>query len=273
MLVIIRGAGDIATGIALRLKRSHISVIMTDIPAPTAIRRTVAFSQAIVLGETRVEDVTARRADTPEQALALLQEDIVPVLPDPEGICISVLKPDAVVDAILAKKNLGTRITDAPAVIGVGPGFTAGMDCHAVVETMRGHTLGRVYYQGSALPNTGIPGLIGGFAGERVLRAPADGVFRQILDIGAQVKQGDVAATVGGVPMTCTLDGVLRGILPDGTPVRKGMKAGDIDPRCKEEHCYTASDKALAVGGGVLEALLHLTGALGAPAERKEEGV
>ena len=249
MLVIIRGAGDIATGIALRLKRSHISVIMTDIPAPTAIRRTVAFSQAIVLGETRVEDVTARRADTPEQALALLQEDIVPVLPDPEGICISV-----------------------PAVIGVGPGFTAGVDCHAVVETMRGHTLGRVYYQGSALPNTGIPGLIGGFAGERVLRAPADGVFHQILDIGAQVKQGDVAATVDGVPMTCTLDGVLRGILPDGTPVRKGMKAGDIDPRCKVEHCYTASDKALAVGGGVLEALLHLTGALGAPAERKEEG-
>ena len=138
---------------------------------------------------------------------------------------------------------------------------------------MRGHTLGRVYYQGSALPNTGIPGLIGGFAGERVLRAPADGAFRQILDIGAQVKQGDVAATVDGVPMTCTLDGVLRGILPDGTPVCKGMKAGDIDPRCKVEHCYTASDKALAVGGGVLEALLHLTGALGAPAERKEEGV
>ena len=165
MLVIIRGAGDIATGIALRLKRAHISVVMTDIPAPTAIRRTVAFSQAIVLGETKVEDGTARRAETPDQALALLREDVVPVLADPAGACIAALHPDGVVDAILAKKNLGTKITDAPAVIGVGPGFTAGVDCHGVVETMRGHTLGRVYYQGSALPNTGIPGLIGGFAG------------------------------------------------------------------------------------------------------------
>ena len=154
MLVIIRGAGDLATGIALRLKRAHISVIMTDIPAPTAIRRTVAFSQAIVLGETKVEDVTARRAETPEAAMALLQENVVPVLADPEGICIPVLKPDVVVDAILAKRNLGTRITDAPVVIGVGPGFTAGVDCHAVVETMRGHTLGRVIHAGSALPNT-----------------------------------------------------------------------------------------------------------------------
>ena len=212
MLVIIRGAGDLATGIALRLKRAHISVIMTDIPAPTAIRRTVAFSQAIVLGETKVEDVTARRVETPEAAMALLQENVVPVLADPEGACISILKPDAVVDAILAKRNLGTRITDAPVVIGVGPGFTAGVDCHAVVETMRGHSLGRVIHAGSALPNTGIPGLIGGFAGERVLRAPADGVFHQLLDIGAQVRQGDVAATVNGVPMTCTLDGVLREI-------------------------------------------------------------
>ena len=263
MLVIIRGAGDIATGIALRLKRAHISVVMTDIPAPTAIRRTVAFSQAIVLGETKVEDVTARRADTPAVAMTLLEKDVIPVLPDPAGACIAALHPDAVVDAILAKRNLGTKITDAPVVIGVGPGFTAGIDCHAVVETMRGHTLGRVYYHGGALPNTGIPGLIGGFAGERVLRAPADGVFHQLLDIGAQVKMGDVAATVDGVPMTCTLDGVLRGILPEGTPVHKGMKAGDIDPRCKVEHCYTASDKALAVGGGVLEAVLHLTGALG----------
>ena len=119
-----------------------------------------------------------------------------------------------------------------------------------------------VIHAGSALPNTGIPGLIGGFAGERVLRAPAGGVFHQLLDIGAQVRQGDVAATVNGVPMTCTLDGVLRGILPDGTPVHKGMKAGDIDPRCKVEHCYTASDKALAIGGGVLEAILDLTGAM-----------
>lgn len=262
MLVVIRGAGDLATGIALRLWRAHIQVVMTDLERPTAIRRTVCFSQAIVHGETTVEDVTAKCADTPEEALDILKTGNIPVLADPDGVCIPVLKPDAVVDAILAKKNLGTKITNAPVVIGVGPGFTAGVDCHAIVETMRGHYLGRVIREGSAIPNTGIPGLIGGFAGERVLRAPADGVFHQILDIGAQVKMGDVAATVDGVPMTCTLDGVLRGILADGTPVFKGMKAGDIDPRCEIRHCYCASDKALAVGGGVLEAVLNLTGAL-----------
>lgn len=259
MLVVIRGAGDIATGIALRLWRSHIRVVMTEIPQPTAIRRTVCFSQAVVHGTARVEDVTAKRAETAEEALQILKGGIIPVLPDPEGNCIPRLRPDAVVDAILAKRNLGTRITDAPVVIGIGPGFTAGADCHAVVETMRGHYLGRSLYEGSAMPNTGIPGLIGGFAGERVLRAPADGVFHQLLEIGQQVQQGDVAATVNGEPMICTLDGVLRGILADGTPVYKGMKAGDIDPRCEREHCYCASDKALAVGGGVLEAILALS--------------
>lgn len=262
MLVIIRGAGDIATGIALRLWRAGLRVVMTDLEQPTAIRRTVAFSQAILHGEAVVEDVTARCAETPVQALALLEAGVIPVLADPAGACIPALGPEAVVDAILAKKNLGTRITDAPVVVGVGPGFTAGVDCRAVVETMRGHFLGRVLYEGSAQPNTGVPGLIGGFAGERVLRAPADGVFHQLLDIGAQVKLGDVAAEVEGVPMRCTLDGVLRGILPEGTPVHKGMKAGDIDPRCRIEHCYCASDKALAVGGGALEAVLRLSGAL-----------
>jgi len=262
MLIVIRGAGDIASGVALRLRRAGLKLVMTDLPRPTAIRRTVAFSQAIVHGEAVVENVVAKRADSCAQALELLEQGVIPVLADPEGTCIPMLKPDALVDAILAKRNLGTRITDAPVVVGVGPGFTAGADCHAVVETMRGHCLGRAIYRGSAQPNTGIPGLIGGFAGERVLRAPADGVFHQLLDIGAQVKTGDVAAEVEGVPMACTLDGVLRGILPEGTPVRKGMKAGDVDPRCKIEHCYCASDKALAVGGGVLEAVLKLSEAL-----------
>ena len=259
MLVLIRGAGDLASGIALRLRRAHLSVVMTDLEKPTAIRRTVAFSEAIVHGETAVEGITARRADTVEEALFLLEKHIIPVLPDPEGRCIPLLRPDAVVDAILAKRNLGTRITDAPVVIGVGPGFTAREDCHAVVETMRGHTLGRVYYSGSALPNTGIPGLIGGFSGERVLRAPAEGVFHPLRAIGDRVEEGEAAATVDGVPVVCTLTGVLRGILPEGTVVHAGMKAGDIDPRCKVEHCYTASDKALSVGGGVLEAVLCLS--------------
>ena len=222
MLALIRGAGDLATGIALRLWRSGIRVVLTDLERPTAIRRTVAFSEAIVYGETTVEDVTARLAANADEARALLAQGIVPVL----------------------------------------AGFTAGEDCHAVIETMRGHTLGRVIYSGSAIPNTNVPGLIGGFAGERVLRAPADGAFRSVRRIGDLVKAGDVAGYVSGEPMVCTIDGVLRGLIADGIPVRKGMKSGDVDPRGNVENCYTVSDKATAVGGGVLEAILHLSGAL-----------
>ena len=260
MLVLIRGAGDLASGIALRLHHAGFRVVMTDLPRPTAIRRTVCFSQAILFETMRVEDVTARFAPTPDAALEIVRQREIAVLADPEAACISALRPAAVVDAILAKYNLGTKITDAPCVIGVGPGFTAGVDCHACVETMRGHTLGRVITDGSPIPNTNIPGLIGGFAGERVLRAPADGVFRQLLDIGASVKQGDIAGMVGKVPMFCQIDGTLRGILADGTPVFRGMKAGDVDPRNVREYCNLVSDKALAIGGGVLEAILRFAG-------------
>ena len=258
MLALIRGAGDLATGIALRLWRSGIRVVLTDLERPTAIRRTVAFSEAIVYGETTVEDVTARLAANVDEARALLAQGIVPVLADPGCACREALAPDALVDAILAKRNLGTRITDAPVVVGVGPGFTAGEDCHAVVETMRGHTLGRVIYSGSALPNTNIPGLIGGFAGERVLRAPCDGIFTALHRIGDTVEEGETIGFVEGQPMKCTISGVLRGVLDDGVPVKKGMKSGDVDPRCKPEYCTTISDKALAVGGGVVEAVLYL---------------
>lgn len=262
MFAVIRGAGDIATGIALRLWRSGIQLVMLDLPNPTAIRRTVCFSQAIRCGEYTVEDVTARKAAQIEEIPAILSQNCIPVLADPTGRCIPELKPDVLVDAILAKKNLGTKITDAPVVIGVGPGFCAGRDCHAVVETMRGHYLGRVILSGEPIPNTNVPGLIGGYAGERVLRAPDDGIFRQKLEIGALVKAGDIAGEVNGLPMICTIDGILRGILPDGTPVHKGMKSGDVDPRCALDHCYCASDKAIAVGGGVLQACLQLTGIL-----------
>lgn len=262
MKVLIRGAGDIASGIALRLHRAGMQVVMTDLPAPTAIRRTVCFSQAILLGEMTVEDVTARRADSVEEAESLLRRGLIPVLADPDCACRAQLRPDALVDTILAKRNLGTKIDDAPVVVGIGPGFTAGEDCHAVIETMRGHTLGRVIYSGRAIPNTNVPGLIGGFAGERVLRAPADGAFRSVRRIGDLVKAGDVAGYVSGEPMVCTIDGVLRGLIADGIPVRKGMKSGDVDPRGNVENCYTVSDKATAVGGGVLEAILHLSGAL-----------
>ena len=262
MLVLIRGAGDLATGIALRLYRSHIRVVMTDLPQPTAIRRTVCFSQAIVCGSFAVEGVTAVRAETRSEVKTALSEGNIPVLPDPEAACLAWLKPDVLVDAILAKRNLGTRITDAPLVIGVGPGFTAGEDCRCVIETMRGHTLGRVIREGSAVKNTGIPGVIGGFAAERVLRAPCDGTFSPALEIGAAVREGDLAATVDGQPMYCTVGGVLRGILPEGTPVFAGMKAGDVDPRGDASCCFTASDKAIAVGGGVLQAILEYTGVL-----------
>lgn len=256
MLVLIRGAGDLASGIALRLKHAGIDVVMTDLERPTAIRRTVCFSTALTQGRFAVEDVSAVRVQVGDVAETLERGEI-PVLVDPGAECRFVLRPDAVVDAILAKRNLGTRLDFAPVVVACGPGFTAGVDCHAVVETMRGHYLGRVLYQGSALPNTGVPGLIGGFAGERVLRAPADGLFHPLLEIGTLVRTGQAAAVVDGVEMVCTLDGVLRGILADGTPVRKGLKAGDIDPRCQPDHCWSVSDKALAVGGGVLEAVLH----------------
>lgn len=258
MLVLIKGAGDLATGAAVRLYRAGIPVVMTEVAQPTAVRRTVAFSQCMYDGAAQVEGISARRAEDAGAARRALERGEVPVLCDPAAAILGELPFDGVVDAILAKRNLGTKMDDAPIVVGIGPGFTAGEDCHAVVETMRGHTLGRVIYRGSALPNTNIPGLIGGYAGERVLRAPADGIFCQKLEIGAVVRAGDVAGEVAGQPVKCTIDGVLRGILADGTPVFRGMKAGDVDPRCKPEYCTTASDKALAVGGGVLEAVLHL---------------
>lgn len=261
MLVVIRGAGDIATGIALRLYRCGFRLVLCEVSQPTDIRRTVCFAEAVRLGRTTVEGVEARRADL-EEVPELLEDGIIPVLVDPAAACVPALGPGAVVDAILAKRNLGTTRDMAPVVVGVGPGFTAGVDCHAAVETMRGHTLGRVIWDGPALPNTNVPGLIGGFAGERVLRAPAEGIFRPVLDIGALVEAGDVAGYVGDAPMVCTIGGVLRGILPPDTPVRKGMKSGDVDPRAKVSHCYTVSDKALAIGGGVLEAILQKTNLL-----------
>lgn len=262
MLIVVKGAGDLATGIACRLFRAGCSVVMTETAQPTTVRCTVAFSQAVYRGTAEVEGITALLVQSPQEALDCVRAGKVAVLVDPEGACVPALKPDGVVDAILAKKNLGTHMGMAPAVIAVGPGFTAGVDCHAAVETMRGHTLGRVLYTGSPIPNTGVPGNIGGYTVERVLRAPASGVFKPCLEIGAMVKAGDVAAMVGETPMLCTIDGCLRGLLQEGIEVYEGMKCGDIDPRCKPEHCLCVSDKALAVGGGVLEALLHLTRAL-----------
>lgn len=262
MLAVIRGAGDIATGAAIRLFRAGVRVVMTETAQPTAIRRAVCFSEAVRLGETRVEGVRAVLARSAAEAEALARGGDIAVLVDDSCACKNELRPDSVVDAILAKKNCGLSITDAPVVIGVGPGFTAGTDCHAVVETKRGHTLGRVITQGSAIADTGIPGVIGGYGAERVLRAPKSGVFRPVMEIGTLVSAGETAAEVDGEPVITRISGVLRGILPEGTRVVAGMKSGDVDPRGEVNNCFTVSDKALAVGGGVLEAVLMLTGVL-----------
>ncbi len=263
MLVLIKGAGDLASGVALRLKHCHFSVIMTDLPQPTAIRRTVAFSSAITDGTAVVEGITAQRASSAQDALSIAASGDIAVLADPEASCRSVLQPAILIDAILAKKNLNTALNHAPMVIALGPGFIAGDDCHCVIETQRGHTLGRTIYQGAALPNTGSPGSIGGYTIERILRAPCDGRFKPLAQIGETVAVGQTVAYVEDsegarhlVPVL--ISGILRGILPEGIPVYAGMKSGDIDPRCEVSHCYTVSDKALAIGGGVLEAILHL---------------
>lgn len=260
MLVVIKGAGDLASGVAVRLRHAGIKLIMTEIAHPTAIRRTVSFCRAVWENTAKVEDVQARLATDVDDAWSIAQTDDIAVLVDPAAACVQQLKPDAVVDAMLMKRNLHTQIVDAPAVIALGPGFTVGVDCHAVVETMRGHDLGRVLTCGAAMPDTGMPGNIGGFTGERILRAPCDGVWRTDYTIGAHVAAGETVANVAGVPVHAVLTGVLRGLLPDGTPVACGMKSGDVDPRDIPDYCKTVSDKARAIGGGVLEALMNLTG-------------
>lgn len=254
--VVIKGAGDLATGIALRLFRSGFQVVMTEIQAPTTVRRTVAFSPAVYLGQMQVEDVTGVRCNNLEVVEETLESGKIAVVVDENADIIKKMKPDVVVDAILAKKNLGTKITDAPVVIGVGPGFTAGTDCHCVVETKRGHYLGRCIWEGGAIPNTGVPGLIGGYGLERLIRASGDGLFQGAVEIGDEVKAGQLVGFAGEHPIYAQIDGVVRGLLQDGVQVTAGMKSGDVDPRCEKKHCFTVSDKASSIGGGVLEAIL-----------------
>ena len=259
MLILIKGAGDLATGVGWRLHQCGFPVVMTETARPTTVRCTVAFSPAVYQGSAVVEGVAARLAKDAEEARAIALGGEVAVAVDPEGALVRALRPDVLVDAILAKRNLGTRITDAPVVIALGPGFCAGEDCHAVVETKRGHDLGRVLYQGRAIPNTGIPGIVAGVGAERVIRACRDGIWEPVAHIRQLVKQGDLLATVEGEPVCAAISGVVRGLLPAGTPVTRGMKSGDIDPRGVVDYCDTISDKARAVAGGVLEAALHLT--------------
>lgn len=257
MLVLIKGAGDLASGVALRLHRAGFPVVMTEIARPTAVRRTVAFCQCVYDGVAQVEGVTARLAKGEKEATGMLERGEIPVLIDPVCKARTELRPTFFVDAVLAKINTGTKITDAPVVLALGPGFTAGVDCHGVIETKRGHDLGRLITEGSAIPNTGVPGDIGGYTTQRIIRAPADGIFEPLAEIGQRVEEGQPVARAGGEVVTAQLTGIVRGMLQEGLHVVRGMKAGDIDPRCEVRHCFTVSDKARAVGGGVLEGMLY----------------
>lgn len=256
--VVIRGAGDIATGVALRLWHAGFKVIMLEVEKPTVIRRTVAFAQAIFDGEMTVERVSAKRVSTVQEALHIAENGAIPVLIDPLCECLHKLQPGCVVDAILAKENLGTHRGLAPAVIALGPGFNAGQDCHAVIETNRGHWLGQVIYEGRAQDNTGVPGNIMGHTSRRVIRAPGAGVMRNRVRLGDVVSEGDVIALVGEVEIRAPLSGMVRGLLNDGLVVDTGFKIGDIDPRGEKADYNSVSDKARAIGGGVLEALMTL---------------
>lgn len=254
----IRGAGDLATGIALRFFRSGFDVIMSDIAVPTTVRRTVAFSPAIYEGEAIVEGISGKFCDNKSEIDSIIESGAIPIIVDPSGDIMREYKPEVIVDAIIAKTNIGTGINDAKIVIGVGPGFEAGVDCHAVVETKRGHNLGRVIWSGSAYPNTGVPGNIGGYTVERIIRATADGIFKANVSIGDSVKAGDLVAYCDKTPVYAGIDGIVRGLLQDGVKVKTGMKSGDVDPRAQKDYCFSVSDKARAIGGGVLEAVLGL---------------
>lgn len=258
LIVLVRGAGEMASGVAHRLHRSHFRVCMLDIPMPLAVRREVSFCEAVYEGEKEVEGVRAITLRKPEEIEAIWEKRGIPLLIDPDGKRTrDFLKPDVVVDAILAKRNLGTGMADAPLVIGLGPGFSAGRDVHLVVETNRGHHLGRVIFEGPAEPDSGRPGEIGGFTTERVLRSPKAGVFHPRFSIGDPIEKGSVAAEVDGLPVIAEIRGMVRGVLREGISVEEGTKVGDIDPRGNREHCFTISEKARAIGGGVLEAILY----------------
>lgn len=255
-LVLIKGAGDLATGVAARLHRCGYRVVMTELPNPLMVRRTVAFGEAVYEGEVIVEGIRGRRVADAAAAQAALAERIIPIVVDPGTACLPELAPAALIDAIMAKANTGTRLTDAQCVIALGPGFFAGVDCHVVVETNRGHRLGRALYAGSAEPDTGAPGAIGGMAEERILRAPVAGAVAAFATIGDRVTQGQVIASVAGHEVAADCSGVLRGLVRAGATVRRGEKIGDVDPRAEPSHCYLISDKALAIAGGVLEGIL-----------------
>ena len=273
-LIIVRGAGDIASGTIYRLHRCGYPVLALEAPVPTAIRRQAAFSEAVYDGTSQVEDVGGVCISRFAEAAAVWEQGAGAGLVDPDCQVLKEVRPWALVDAILAKKNLGTSREMADKTIALGPGFTAGKDVDLVIETQRGHNLGRIIGNGQASPNTGTPGIIAGYGKERVIHSPATGILLGRVRIGDRVEKGQAMAVIvtgqGEVPVKASLTGIVRGLIKEGIPVRKGLKIADIDPREEEfENCFTISDKARCIAGSVLEGLLYL-GAKRTPAARRD---
>ena len=265
-IIAVKGAGDLATGVMHRLARAGFRVMASELAQPTVLRRTVAFAEAITQGRITVEGITACRASTRDEVTQAFERGEIPVVVDPGGTFIKSMRPTVLVEATLSKRNSGITIHDAPIVIALGPGYEAGKDAHAVIETNRGHNLGCVHLQGCAEANTGVPGMIGGYAAERLLRAPCAGLLYGLRHIGDAVQAGETVALVKegetSSPVIAAIPGILRGLVRDELPVSSGMKVGDIDPRAARDHCFTISDKSRAIGGGVLEAVMYFLRAL-----------
>ncbi len=255
--VLIRGAGDLASGVAMAFHKSGFQVLMTEVEQPTVIRSTVAFATSIFEGEIEIEGVKGLQV-TEDDFKEILEAGYIGVIIDPQGTIKNEYKPDVLIDAILAKKNLGTKIDDAPIVIGCGPGFYVGDDCHLVIETKRGHYLGKIIEKGSAIPNSGIPGIVEGRGLERVLYSPVAGKVKHYKKIGDIVDEGDIILKVNEIQVTSPFKGVLRGLIAEGMNVPKAMKIGDVDPRIEPRYCFTISEKAMAIGRSAVEGTLLL---------------
>ncbi len=256
--VLIKGAGEMATGVAHRLHSAHLKVAMTEVANPLAVRRAVSFCEAVCEGRKVVENVAAVLIKKPEEINAVWQSGEIPLLIDPETKVLDFLGPDVLLEATISKRNTGLSKADAPLVIALGPGFEAGVDAHIVIETNRGHNLGRLIWQGWAEPNTGVPGNIAGYSVERVLRAPADGVFETDGVLGQQVEKGQEVGQVNSQPVVAQVGGILRGLIRPRSQVRQGLKIGDVDPRGEKAFVDTISEKARALGGSVLEAIMSV---------------
>lgn len=256
--VLVRGGGDLGSGVVMRLHQAGFWVLVTELEKPLVVRRKVAFAEAIYTRLAQVEDIFARRVATAEEARECFLRGEVPVMVDPEAKARTWFKPHVLVDARLTKKGSDLPHPAASLVIGIGPGFIAGQDCHVVIESMRGHTLGRLYWEGSTAPDTGIPESVGGYDAQRVLRAPVEGVLTAYVEIGDLVRQGQPIAVVNGHEVLSPFDGVVRGLVADGLYVTQGMKIGDVDPRQNPKYCFLVSDKSLAIGGAALTAILSV---------------